>query len=834
MLIPLPIDAFRDELETAWSTRRNFILRAPTGSGKSTRIPRFLLEGGFIPHGQHLLILQPRRMAARLLARRVAHELGEVPGGTVGYQVRFDSVRSEKTRLLFVTEGLLLRKMASPGGLEGVGGILFDEFHERHLEGDLGLGLAVRRQAADWEGRIGVFSATLETGGLRGYLPEAALLETEGRVYPVATSHLGEGERKPPWERAAEGFRKALAEGAEADILIFMPGKREILRTVEALRGLREARGWELCPLYGELDAASQDRAVEPGSGPRVVVATNIAETSLTLPGIRTVIDSGLARQPHFDPRRGVNTLLTGKISRSSAEQRAGRAGRLAPGRCLRLWSRKDHEHRLEQTLPEIRRLDLAEARLQLMSHGGWADFRWLEPPPALAWERAGRLLEDLGAVREGDLTPLGREMARFPLHPRFSRILLAAREGGCLQWVLPAVALLEGRGIILPIGDKRRERERERWWEAAEGVSDLLQGVLAWERVAGEGAVFCREWGIHWGRLRQAERVREQLLRLTGKVEEEVPTVEAFAKSILTGYVDQLGRRLDRGSLRCLLVQGRRGELRRESLVREAPLLVSADMEEREYRGEAVLFLGAVTAVEEAWLADLYPEDLHVRRVERMDVERRRVEEVEVVVFRDLVLREKETGSPDPVRAGEVLAEHIHREGWVLKKWDVACETWIRRVNVLAEACPELEIRPITEEDRLLLTEQICEGAVTYKEVKDREVMPVIRTWLPETLLPLLDEWTPLRFTFPGGGGVKLRYEADGTVILPARIQQLYDVPGKALFICQGRKPLRLEILAPNGRPVQITDDLDGFWERQYPQIRKDLFGRYPKHEWR
>jgi len=309
---------------------------------------------------------------------------------------------------------------------------------------------------------------------------------------------------------------------------------------------------------------------------------------------------------------------------------------------------------------------------------------------------------------------------------------------------------------------------------------------------------------------------------------------VEAFAKSILTGYVDQLGRRLDRGSLRCELSHGRRGELRRESLVREAPLLVPAEIEEREYRGEAVLFLGAVTAVEESWLEDLFPGDLRRKRVERMDLERRRVEEVEAVVFRDLVLHEKETGRPDPVKAGDVLAKHIHQEGWVLKKWDAACETWIRRVNVLARTCPELEIQPITEEDRLLLVEQICAGAVSYKEVKEREVLPVIRTWLAENLFPLLEEWTPLRFSFPGGGGVKLRYEADGTVILPARIQQLYDVPGDSLSICQGRKPLRLEILAPNGRPVQITDDLDGFWERQYAQIRKDLFGRYPKHEWR
>lgn len=837
MRIPLPIDALLPGLHRAWSRQPNFILRAPTGSGKSTRVPRFLLEWDGFPAGKTILVLQPRRMAARLLAARVASELDEPVGQTAGYRIRFESRHSAATRLLYVTEGLLLRMLTSGETLDGVGAILFDEFHERHLEGDISLGLAVARQQAGWGGRIGIFSATLETAGLMTYLPGAEVLESEGRQYPVEVVQLGGNSNDRVWDQAAAGFRHALAAGAAGDMLVFMPGKYEIGWTVEAIQALREARGWEVVPLHGDLDTVAQDRAIGTGPVPRVIVSTNIAETSLTLPGIRTVIDSGLARLPDFDARRGVNTLLTEKISRASAEQRAGRAGRVAPGHCFRLWSRRDHEHRPAYTPPEIERLDLAEIRLQLLALGRESDFPWLQAPPELSWSRAGELLADLGAVVDGRITGVGEAMTRFPLHPRFSRILLAARERGCEELVMAAIALSEGRSLILPIGDKRREAERESWWEAAEGVSDLLQGVLVWKRAleAGPSMAWCREWGIHGQSLRQATQVYEQLGRLLGKpVQQAAATAADFAKCILSGYVDHLAKRLDRGTLRCELVHGRRGEMRRGSLVGDAELFVPAEVEEREFRGEATLFLGGNTAIEEGWLDELYPGELVCRAVERMDPGRRRVERVERTEFRGLVLREKAQGDPDPASAAQVLARHIHEEGWILKKWDQEAETWIRRLNVLARACPELEIKVIEEADRLLFIEQMCEGATAYKEVKDRPVLPILESWLPDALVPLLDDWVPRRFPLPGGSRVKLRYEADGTVVLPARIQQLYDIAGSSLVVCDGRQRLRLEILAPNGRSVQITDDLDGFWEGQYPQIKKDLFGRYPRHEWR
>ncbi|MEX0322297.1 MAG: ATP-dependent helicase HrpB [Puniceicoccaceae bacterium] len=836
MLERLPIDEVHDELRNAWASRRNFILRAPTGSGKSTRVPRYLLEWQGFPENKIIYVLQPRRMAARLLARRVASELGERTGETAGYRIRFESSCGKDTRLVYVTEGLLLRRLASGDRLDDVGAILFDEFHERHLEGDVALGLAVERQLEGWEGRIGVFSATLETSSLAGYLPDSTVLESEGRQFPVDVQYLSTSARVPAWEKAAQAFRAAVSGGLPADILVFMPGKYEINRTVRAIEETREARDWDVFPLHGELSTDAQDRAIGTSARPRVIVSTNIAETSLTLPGIRTIIDSGLVRMPDFDPRRGVNTLLTEKISRASADQRAGRAGRLAPGNCIRLWSESEHVHRLAFTAPEIERLDLSETRLQLLAMERDTDFAWFQEPGPEAWQHAGELLEDLGASSDGKITSVGREMVRYPLHPRFSRLLIAAQERSCTDLVLAAIAISEAREMILPLNDKRKAREREEWWSPAEGVSDQLKGVLAWQKAldAGLSMDFCREWGIHAQSARQATRVFQQLKRLSGKDDPNPqPSPENFARCMLAGYMDQLARRKDRGTLRCELVHGRRGELSRNSIV-DSPMFVATDVEEREIGGNATLFLASATAIKESWLKEEHPDDFSAGGVERMDPDRRRVIRVEQSRFRDLVLEEKESGEPDPHKAAQLLAEQVVAKGWVLKKWDSKAENWVRRVNVLAQHFPEWEIKPMLEEDRVLLIEQICEGASAYKEIKDRPVMPVLHSWLPQSMLPLVDEYVPERIQFSEKGSAKLRYEEDGTVVLAARIQQLFNVKGEKLNICQGRCSLRIELLAPNGRPVQITDDLDSFWTGQYPQIRKELFGRYPKHEWR
>ncbi len=418
----LPIDDLKEGLTAACGRVRRLVLRAPTGSGKSTRIPQMLLDLGLV-EGQ-IIVLQPRRIAARLLAARIAQERNVRLGGEVGYQIRFERVESAQTRIKFVTEALLLRQMASDPELKGVGAVIFDEFHERNLHSDVALALARRLQETRRPDLlIMAMSATLDTEGVAKWLGSAETLAADGRAYPVEIeyTHLPRNSARPIWDAAAEQVRRLLQEEAEGDILVFMPGSYEIMRTIGAVRNLPESGGVEILPLYGELPPEEQDRAVKPGPNRKVIVATNVAETSLTIPGVRAVVDAGLARIARFDAHRGIDTLLVEPISQASAEQRAGRAGRTGPGRCVRLWSQTDQEARPLREVPEIRRVDLSETILLLLS-SGWGDaatFPWYEKPEDKALQRALAVLADLGAVdTHGKLTPIGRRMAVFPAHP--------------------------------------------------------------------------------------------------------------------------------------------------------------------------------------------------------------------------------------------------------------------------------------------------------------------------------------------------------------------------------------------------------------------------------
>lgn len=424
----LPIYDIADDLAEAVADTSRLVLTAPTGSGKSTQVPQILLDRGLLGAG-NVVVLQPRCLAARLLASRVAEERGSPLGAEVGYQVRFDRQASEVTRILYVTEGILLRCLLSSADLDGVSAILFDEFHERHVYGDLTLARArLLQESTRPDLKIIVMSATLDTGLVRGYLGNCPALTSEGRVYPVTVEYASrpaDPQRQPVWDAAAEAFENLVKSGAEGDVLVFMPGAYEINRTLDAIDGRTCARGWVLLPLYGELPPAEQDRAVRPTDGPKVVVATNVAETSITIDGVRAVIDGGLARVSRFDPHRGINTLLIEPISQASADQRAGRAGRTAPGRCLRLWTEQKHRGRKPHEVPEIRRIDLAEVLLLLKAHGFHQAeiFPWLERPDLKALQRAEQLLRDLGAAdaESGTLTELGQRMVAFPAHSRYA-----------------------------------------------------------------------------------------------------------------------------------------------------------------------------------------------------------------------------------------------------------------------------------------------------------------------------------------------------------------------------------------------------------------------------
>jgi len=839
----LPIEALRQPLLEACAATRRLVLRAPTGSGKSTQIPQMLVDLGLV-QGQ-VVILQPRRIAARMLAARIASERGVRLGGEVGYQIRFDRVESAETRIKFVTEALLLRQMASDPELRGVGAVVFDEFHERNLHADVALALARRLQETRRPDLLLVaMSATLDTESLARWFTGSVTLAADGRTYPVTTEYLpgGRAAGRPIWEPAAEQVRRLLQEEGEGDILVFMPGAYEITRTLGAVRALPEARGVECLPLHGELPPEEQDRAVRPGPGRKVIVATNVAETSLTIPGVRAVVDSGLARIARFDPLRGIDTLLVEPISQASAEQRAGRAGRTGPGRCVRLWSRTDHESRAPRETPEIRRVDLCETLL-LLRASGWgdaADFPWFEAPEPRALDRARTTLADLGALTpDGSLTDLGRRMAAFPSHPRHARMLLAAGELGCVSEVARIAGLAQGRDILLRNVDAATEAARDEV-ESAPG-SDLLLRLALLDRAAALRfeTDACDRLGIHAQGALQADRAARQFLRIAqaqGLSVNAAPAhPDAVRRCLLVGLSDRLAVRLDAGTLRCAVVHGRRGELRRETCVRDARLLVAAEMEEVQARGEVTTFLSLVTAVEEDWLRELFPGDFAEVATVRYDPAQRRVVTRAERRFRDLALEVVERDDAPSDAASRLLANEVIAGRLELERWDSQVDAWIRRVNFLAKHCPELGIPVFDEAGRRLVIEEVCAGATAYRDIRDRPVLPVVRGWLTHEQSMALESYCPERITLPRKKHpARIEYTEDGEAEIEATVQELYDFPGAKLRVCQGKVPLVVCIQSPARRTQQRTRDLDAFWKGSYELVKKELRGRYPKHEWR
>lgn len=844
----LPIHSMGGELVAGIRNRGRVVLRAPTGSGKSTQVPQILLDAAGVKGA--IVVLQPRRLAARMLAARVARERGCELGGEVGYHIRFENRTSAETRIRFVTEAILLRQILSDPSLPGVGAVVLDEFHERHLTSDLSLACAlesVRTVRPDL--KLVVMSATLEMEGVAEFLKPAALVEAMGRAYPVEMRYMGAalGRGAPPvWKRAAEAFKEVVRAGERGDVLIFMAGAYEIRRTLSELEGMPESRGYDLYPLHGELPPEAQDRAVVRGERPKVIVATNVAETSITIEGVRVVIDGGQARVARYDAQRGINALLVEPISRAAAEQRMGRAGRTEPGLCLRLWSEAEHGGRAERDSAELQRVDLAEMVLLLRSSGveDLEGFGWFERPAGAALEKALALLEILGALDAGGaLTERGEAMARLPLHPRYARMLLEAAERGVLGRVVRIAALSQGRLVYRANGmGASRARQLEVVEDACGEDSDWEVQLRALE-VAGEvkyRVEACAELGIHAGAARQAQTAAKQLSGLVrgyGGDRDDLDDkgiAEAVGACLLAAFSDYLAIRKDGGTRRCRLLGDRGGELRRESVV-ESELFVAAEQEERQVRGEVTVLLGMATRVEAWWLGELFPDDFNEVVETRYDSKTRRVVSARERRFRDLVLERGESGEPEAEAAGELLAAEVLAGRLVLKQWDASVEAWIRRVNFVARHCPETEIAAIDGEARELLIGQICAGGTSYRGIKDRAVLPVLKEWVAPEQMYYLETYAPEELDLPRRKRpVRLRYEADGRVFVASKLQDFYGVRSVALRVANGRVAPVVELLAPNGRPAHVTDDLDGFWEGAYAHVRKELAGRYPKHEWR
>jgi ATP-dependent helicase HrpB len=778
----LPIYELESSVVSALQANNRLILQAPTGSGKSTQIPQIILDHGLAGSGE-IVVLQPRRLATRMLANRVAYERKVRVGDEVGYQIRLDRVCSAKTRIRFVTEGVLLRQMLNDPALRGTSVLVFDEFHERHLYGDITLARALEvqeRQRPDL--KVIVMSATLETAILGQYMAPCETLTSAGRTYPVTMDYLDRAVRpddKAVWDVAVEELER-MAPDTEGDVLIFMPGAYEISRTISTARNSRTLSNFVVLPLHGELPAQEQDAAVARYDRRKVIVSTNVAETSLTIDGVRTVIDSGLARIARFDPHRAINTLLVERISRASADQRAGRAGRTAPGMCLRLWTELEHSQRPAQETPEVRRLDLAEVVLTLKASGviDVAKFRWLEAPDPKSLAKAETLLTDLGAIdAAGAITELGRRMLAFPAHPRYARMLLAAHERGCVPAICQIAALTQGKSVLPRAQGKQQQDDREDLFGGDAG-SDLfvMMRALRYAENANFNPQKLRPVGVNGIAAREASALADQfqsIARDEGLDSQARDTSsEALAKCILAGFPDQVGVRLDRGTLRVQLVHGRRGVLARDSVVHDAELIVAGEIREVDSRDDVQTLITLATAVREEWLREIFPDGFSKTTEVFYESTQRRVMARRVTKFRDLEIRVERTDDVPSEQAAAILAAEVTAGRLKLENWNHDVEQWILRLNQLADWCPEYELPKLSTEDRHTLVEQLCLGASSYRDIKDRQVWNVVKSWLSPAQIDLLEKMAPERLELPNGRKAKITYAENAQPTLGARIR--------------------------------------------------------------
>jgi len=842
----LPVYEIEQELlgAMAGATTARALLKAPTGSGKSTAVPQMLLDSGLVEG--LIVVVQPRRIAARMLARRVASLRNGRVGGEVGHVVRFDRQMGRDTRIVYVTDGVLATWLES-GSMEDVAAVIFDEFHERRLASDLSLALCLEWQEQKNQSlKLIVMSETLELSGLVEYLGENCVqIEASGRSYPVDVSYKGAqvqsrgGARRESmlWDKCASAVKDLVENDTAGHILVFLPGVYEIRRTVELIERAGWSRSLQVCPLYSALSPEKQDLAVLGNSDRRrVIVSTNVAETSLTIDGVRAVVDSGVARISEYDPVRGLDTLMVQKISRAAAEQRAGRAGRTGPGHCVRLWSETDHGRRDAFELPEVQRTDLSETVLQLKGRGvlNVQEFRWLECPKLSLIEHAETLLEELSATDSGgELSVIGEQMARMRMHPRYARLLIAAQSGGCLAEAVFIAACVQGEGVFARNGDGKKAFLYE------DDLSDFAGEWRAFQ--SAQHMQFdprrCQNIGVLAKGAREVAQSMKQIQQQCKRAGWNLAEInfdknaQAVSSAMLAAFSDQIAVRIGKGNLACRLVGKRKGKLDESSVVRNAGAFVVTDM--TEVGGKDVqLYLNRGVSISLDDLRDFFPNDFIDGAHAYFDETIRRVVNRSEQRFRDLVITSKDGGEPDAEVAAQLLAERVANGELKLKKWDAGVEQWIARLLSLKEWMPELELPGFDEEDKAIAFEQICEGALGYKDIKDREVMPALRSWLSAPQKSALDHYAPERIKLSNGREVKLKYELGKPPTMALQVQRLFGVK-QTPSVADGKVKVLVHVCAPNQRPWQMTQDLAGFWESGFAQMKKDLAGRYPKHKW-
>lgn len=811
-----PISPLLPDLLAALAAHPRLVLEAPPGAGKTTQVPLALLDAPWLA-GRKIVMLEPRRVAARAAAGFMAKQLGEAVGQTVGYRIRFENKVGPTTRIEVVTEGILTRMLQDDPLLEGVGALLFDEFHERHLAGDLGLALALDVQAGVRDDlRLVVMSATLDGARLATFL-DAPRLSSAGRSFPVEIAHFPARRDETLEHQARRAIEQALATHP-GDVLVFLPGQREIAKA-EALLA-QAGLPAEVLPLHGELPVEQQARVLQPAPDGRrrVVLATNVAESSVTLPGVRVVIDSGLAREPRFDPNSGFSRLDVVAIAQASADQRAGRAGRarrVAEGWAYRLWPASQ---RLEpQRRPEIAQLDLAPLALELAAWGS-SDLRFPDPPPPGALAAGRDLLRRLGALdASGGLTAQGRRMLALGTHPRLAAMLLAATAPEQVALACDLAALLEARDPLR----LRSDALAARWqalaaFRAGRSPPEASRSVLAAIDAA------ARQW--------------RRRLRCEAAPPAAAPA-HALGDLLAHAFPDRIARQHPQDARRYLLANGRSARLPEESALYGEPWLVASELR---FEAKDALLLRAAP-VDEAVLRRDFATHFSEADDVRWDAERRALVSERIARFDGIVLAAKPAGRVDPARAARALTDAVRDLGLSVLPWSEALAQWRNRVQCLRAWMPELGLPDVSDAALLATLEDWLTPAFVGKTRLDvlaaEELGEALQGRLEWAQRQRLDALAPTRIAVPSGmqRGIAYTLQADGSPappVLAVKLQELFGLADTPR-VADGRVPLTLHLLSPAGRPLQVTQDLRGFWERTYPEVKKEMKGRYPRHPW-
>jgi ATP-dependent helicase HrpB len=822
---------------------RSLVLLAPPGSGKTTRVPPGLLESGLLPpDGPNVLVLEPRRIAARAAAARIAQERGWLLGEQVGYQVRFEKRFGPATRLRFLTEGILTRQLLGDPFLETVGAVILDEFHERNLNTDLALALVseVRNQVRP-ELIVVVMSATLDAEPIARFLGDCPVMTVEGRAYPVSV------EYRPCMRPASPEAITPVVQGLLEDprgaghILVFQPGLAEIHRLARRLEPIASGASAIVLPLHGSLPAEDQDRALRPSEQRKVILSTNVAETSVTIDGVSVVVDSGLARTVQYDSQRGVDRWELKRISRASADQRAGRAGRTAPGRCIRLWSDREQRALTPSELPEIHRVDLSATLLALYAWGlrSPEQFGWFDRPAPERLVAAENLLMAMEAIDDTKhkITPIGEAMLTWPIHPRLARLMIAATIAGRSREGATIAALLSEKDILI----RERGVTNSGWFSrqaVPTGLSDILVRLdLLADAEAGRFGPSVRNQGIDLAAARQVARVRDELLRTDRARRSAKKRVapggddEDLLKWLLLAYPDRVVKR--RGAEGTGLMVGGRGvRLSAQSVVKAAELFVALDAREERRGGTLEIQVNLASMVRPEWLEELFPHHSRRERVVYYDESRCRVVASLRVFYQDLLLREDSGLSVDPAETGFILAAALRPLAESIFQNNAPAALWLARYEFIRQALAELKWPEFGSEVLGELLDVACQAKTAREQVEAADLTAYLASRLDPAQNRELRESAPETLTLPSGRQARLVYEPGRPPVLAVRLQELFGWT-ETPRVARGRVPVLLHLLGPNYRPVQITSDLRSFWVTTYHQVRKDLRGRYPKHAW-